>query len=73
MFLYLKVYKGMLFIKNYPGRALAIMTLIQTIGDSMLFNSYYFYIMLILFYLAQEKETLYEGAAYRIGIRKPDA
>lgn len=73
MLLYLRVYKGKLFVKNYPGRAFAIMTIIQTIGDSMLFNSYYFYIMLILFYLAQKKETRYEGATYRIGIRKPNA
>lgn len=72
--LYFRIYKGKLFNKGYAGRALAIMTVIEMFGDSMLFNSYYFYIMLILTYLTQrEREIAYESITYRVRIRQSDA
>ncbi|MEH2957662.1 hypothetical protein [Candidatus Merdisoma sp. JLR.KK006] len=71
--LYFRVYKGKIFNKGYAGRALAIMTIVETIGDSMLFNAYYFFIMLVLNYLCQEEENVYESYAYRFRIGQSDA
>lgn len=71
--LYFRVYKGKVFNKAYVGRSLAIMTIVEILGDSMLFNSYYFFIMLVMFYLDQGEKTLYESYTYRIRTGKPDA
>lgn len=67
------MYKGKIFNKGYAGRALAIMTIVETIGDSMLFNAYYFFIMLVLNYLCQEEENVYESYAYRFRIGQSNA
>lgn len=64
LILYFRVLKGKIFNKNYQGRTLAIMILIEMIGASLLFNSSYFYIMLVLSYFEQQKEQIDESIAY---------
>lgn len=71
--LYSRTYKGKLFEKKYIGRSLAWMTVIELIGDTMLFNAYYFFIMLILVYLQKEGEDTLEGLTYRIRPWKSNA
>ena len=73
LYLYFQTYKGKLFDNHYSGRSLAIMTIIEMIGDTMLFNAYYFYIMLLLYYLKREQGDVHESITYRIWPWKPNA
>ena len=70
--LYFLPYKRKIFNKLYIGRSLAIMTIVEMIGDSMLFNSYYFFIMPVLFYLGQEREDIFEDTTYRVWTGESD-
>lgn len=73
MILYFRTYKNKLFNREYIGRSLAWMTVIELIGDTMLFNAYYFYIVLVLVYLKKKGDYFSESDTYRIGIGEPDA
>ena len=74
MILYFNVYKKKILNCEYTGQAFAIMTIVETVGDTMLLNSYYFFVMLMLVMLEKEgKEKVHEGNAYRVRSWKPNA